>query len=332
MQPRDASSEDAPGARSLARQHPRAWDVPVLLGLASVLLVVGQVLPGVTIHFVVREPEHYSVMGGVIDLWEVGNPVLAVILFSFSVVFPIVKLVALGVLWFRPLEAARRARWCHALKALGKWSMLDTFVVILLVGTVQLSRLVTIVKTNPEPAVYAFGAAILLSIALTFRVAGLALPHDERRQGPTSLDPSLGLAALAAAGCLLAALAYPVMQVEKKGIEHVYAIVEGSLALDAGPEPVLALTLAVLVVALPLAFLLGLAFVGLRRRPASPRALTRLMTLERWAMADVFVLALWLVYTKVAGIAEVVRLPGYWAMIAAGLLSLYCAFRLRRVY
>ena len=81
---------------------------------------------------------------------------------------------------------------------------------------------------------------------------------------------------------------------------------------------------------------LGIAlFAGgltLAASPASPRARTRLMTLERWAMADVFVLALWLVYTKVAGIAEVVRLPGYWAMIAAGLLSLYCAFRLRRVY
>lgn len=332
MQPSEPRPDEAPDGLSLARRHPGAWDVPVLLGLAAALLLVGQILPGVTIHFVVREPERYSVMGGVIDLWQVGNEALAVILFSFSVVFPVVKLVALAILWFRPLPEARRARWCHALKALGKWSMLDTFVVILLVGTVQLSRLVTIVKTNPEPAVYAFGAAILLSIGLTFRVASLAAPRDEGVESRAGLDLPLGFAALGAAACLVAALVFPVMRVEKKGIEHVYSIVEGTLALDQGLEPLLALTLALLVVLLPLAFLIGIGVLCIRPRGATPRTLARLVALERWAMADVFVLALWLVYTKVSGIAEVTRLAGYWAMVAAGLLSLYCAFRVRRVY
>ncbi|MCB9916022.1 MAG: paraquat-inducible protein A [Planctomycetes bacterium] len=326
-----AVGEEAP--RSLARRHPRAWDVPAGLVLSGVLLVVGQVLPGVTIHFVVRAPESYSVMGGVRDLWEVGNPVLAVILFGFSVLFPVLKLAALFALWWRPWAPARRASWCHWLKALGKWSMLDTFVVVLLVGTVQLSKLITIVRTWPEPAVYAFGASILLATALTFRMARLAHGADEAPAGPPArLDRALALCAFAGAACLVLGVALPVLHVEKKGVERLYALPAATIELvQAGWSAALAATTVVLVVLLPLVFLVGLGVLSLRPAP-SARAVARLVALERWAMLDVFVLALWLVYTKVSGIADVTRLGGYWALVAAGALSLVCAWRVRRVY
>lgn len=319
-------------ARALRELRPAARDVPILLLVAAILLLAGQLLPGVTIHFIVREPEHYSVVGGALDLWNFGNHALAVVLFCFSVLFPTVKLLGLVWLWFKPMDGRRRAIWCHRLKALGKWSMLDTFVVILLIGTIQLSRLLVVVRTYAEPAVYLFAAAIILSIALTFRIAKLAQTGDENEHIIPPLDWSVTFASWSAAGCLVASLIFPVLRVEKKGITHIYSILEGTreLALD-GMGMLLAAMVGLFVIGLPLVYLVGLGGLALRKSP-SERSVSRLVALERWAMADVFVLALWLVYTKVSGIADAARLPGFWLMIAAGTLSVYCAYRVRRVY
>lgn len=319
--------------------HPRAWWVPALLLVAAGLLVAGQVLPGVTIRTPARPEESYSVFGGVVDLWRGRHPELAVVLFSFSIVFPVVKLCALAWLWFRPMHVGPRASAAQRLKPLGKWSLLDAFVVAALVGAVQLrTKLVVLATAEVENAVYWFAASIVLTILLSFHIARLADDAAEGTHFVPRLDRTTLLVPFVAAGCLVAALVQPLLFVERSlfettPVKHVYGFASAWTDLVADGEWVLAVLLALFVVLLPLVYFLGLgslAWLQLRGR-VSDRALSTLAALERWAMVDVYFLGVLLVRTKVGGFADATRLPGFWFLAAAASLSIYCAIRVRRV-
>ena len=326
---------EAGSARSLRSIHADAWWIPALLLIAGGWLVAGQVLPGVTIRTVSRPEAHYSVYGGVVDLWKGGNGFLAVVLFSFSIVFPTVKWLALVWMWFCPLDAARRASAAHWLKPLGKWSLVDTFVVAALVGAVQLrTKLVDLATAEVESAVYWFGGSIVISIFLSFRIGRLA---DDEAGGEHFIprpDRTLILAPLLAAGCLVAGLLQPILLVEKKLFQHTYSFPVAWGELVAGGEWFLAAVLGLFVAVLPLVYFVGLGVSAWRQAAGrgDGRALSGLVAVERWAMIDVYFLGVLLVNSKVDGFADATRLPGFWFLAAAAALSIYCAFRVRRVY
>ena len=62
---------------------------------------------------------------------------------------------------WRPLE---RARLYRVLDAIGRWSMLDIFVVALLSTVVQLSALASV---GPGPGALAFAVVVVLTMAAT---------------------------------------------------------------------------------------------------------------------------------------------------------------------
>lgn len=321
--------------RPLREAYPSLWPVPVLLALTVTLLVIGQVLPGVTIHTIGREANQYSVFGGVRDLWRGGNELLACVLFCFSILFPAVKCGALIWIWFLPMQPRRRANFGHWLKPLGKWSMLDTFVVIALVGAVQLRKMgLTLATAYPEPAVYLFASAIVLSILLSFWIARLADDQAGDEHFIPKLDLSLLLAPWGAAGCLVAAFFYPVMLVEKKMFESSYELVTAARALEGSHEYALLGVFLLFVLVLPLVYFVGLGVLTIRQWQGKTieRALSMLVAMERWAMVDVFFLGVLLVYAKVGAFANVIVSPGFWLIAAAAGLSVYCAARVRRVY
>ena len=110
--------------------------------------------------------ENHTIIGGVVDLWNSGSWDLAAIVFVASVVVPILKMLALGLL---AMTAHKRSRWRQSqrarlyrlLEAVGHWSMLDIFVVALLVTLVQFGSLA---QTRPEPGIIAFGAVVVLTM------------------------------------------------------------------------------------------------------------------------------------------------------------------------
>lgn len=113
----------------------------------------------------------YSVWAGVVELWRQGEATLALIVFFFSIVFPLVKLTALAILWFVRLPEDGRSRLLHWLGLLGKWSMLDVFVVAILIVLVKLGPLA---RVEPRAGVYVFSAAILASMLTAMYVERLA--------------------------------------------------------------------------------------------------------------------------------------------------------------
>jgi paraquat-inducible protein A len=332
---KDGELPSPAGFRSLRSAAQTRWPYELALLVTVVCLVAGQNLVGVTIISLGIPPDHYSVFGGVFDLWAEGNRLLAVILFSFSVVFPALKCVALGWMWFRPMDPRKRASLGHWLKPLGKWSMLDMFVVAALVGAVQLrGPFIDLATANPEPAAYLFAGAILLSLVLSFWIARLADDESGDAHFIPQLDLSLVIAPWGAAICLGAALTQPIMRVSKKIFSHVYSsetAVDGLLKRH--DEPLLVI-LVLFVVLLPLIYFLWLGIVALMQRAGRDvdRALSSLVMIERWAMVDVYCLGLLLVYFKIIGFAEAELLTGFWLILASAVLSIYCAMRVRRVY
>lgn len=156
---------------ALRELHPRhALLVPAAIAGSTILLLIGLSLPLLYSQKMFWQST-YSVWTGVVELWRQNELALSAILFFFSIVFPFVKLTGLTVIWFLKLPEEQRSRLLHWLGILGKWSMLDVFVVAILIVLVKLGPFV---KIEPRAGVYVFAAAIAVSMLTTMYVDMLA--------------------------------------------------------------------------------------------------------------------------------------------------------------
>ena len=161
--------------RSLREQHPKQFVVPMALLLSAALLWLGLSLPLMDAQTGIlwkTWKSSYSVWAGVVALWHQDEHVLAGVVFFSSMVFPLVKLILLAGLWYVRLAEEQRSTLLGWLEALGKWSMLDVFIVAILIVLVKLGPLANV---QPREGVYVFGAAILASMLTTKYIAHLAL-------------------------------------------------------------------------------------------------------------------------------------------------------------
>jgi paraquat-inducible protein A len=140
----------------------RAW---AFLIAAAILYVPANLLPIMQTN---RLTEHRNdtILSGVAYLWDDGSWDLAAIVFVASVVVPVVKLLALGsVLWStqRGVKTGRRARATlfHFTEVIGHWSMLDVFVVALLVTLVKFGAFADV---EPLSGVVAFAFVVVLTM------------------------------------------------------------------------------------------------------------------------------------------------------------------------
>lgn len=166
------NSTKAHGARrALQELYPtHIFVIPAALILSTVLLMRGLSLPLLYSQKVFWQST-YSVWTGIVDLWGMNEYGLAAVLFFFSIVFPMVKLIALAVIWFVKLPEGKRMGLLHWLGILGKWSMLDVFIVAILIVLVKLGPFV---KVEPRVGVYVFAAAIVASMLVTMYIDALA--------------------------------------------------------------------------------------------------------------------------------------------------------------
>ncbi len=125
----------------------------------------------------------------------------------------------------------------------------------------------------------------------------------------------------------------PLMQVRlwRWGAEREVSVLSGLQALWA-EEPALALLVTFFAIVAPTVKVLGLALVHFRL--LSPRLLVALFWVGRLAMADVFLIAVWIVAFKGLGIGQVTVLWGLWlftgCILAALMLSLATEVQRRR--
>jgi len=114
-----------------------------------------------------------TIISGVVFLWEDGSWYLALIVFLASILVPLGKMLTLVVLLLSvqlpnveltPERRAQRAKLYRMVEFIGKWSMLDIYVVALLATVVQLTALASV---RAGPAALAFGAVVVLTMLAT---------------------------------------------------------------------------------------------------------------------------------------------------------------------
>lgn len=145
--------------------------MPVLLALAAVLLTLGLYFPLLRIEKMLFWKNEYSVATGVFGLFEDRQYLLAAVVFFWSVVFPIGKLVLLVWLWFGRSDAKQRAFVLRWLDKVSRWSMLDVFIVAVLIVALKLGPIASV---TVEPGLYVFAGAVVLLMLLGAWIENLA--------------------------------------------------------------------------------------------------------------------------------------------------------------
>jgi paraquat-inducible protein A len=140
----------------------RTW---AYLSAAVILYIPSNVLPVMETSSLFGAQKD-TILSGVVYLWRSGAWPLAAIVFVASIMVPLLKITALAFLtltvqlrWQR--QARSRARLYRMVELVGRWSMLDIYVIAILVALVQLKALATI---KAGPAAFAFAAVVVLTM------------------------------------------------------------------------------------------------------------------------------------------------------------------------
>ncbi len=184
-------------SRCGARMHPRKPDslmrTQALSVAAAIMYLPANLLP--VLHTVtILGSKDDSIISGIVQFWRSGDWPIATIVFIASVVFPLLKLVALAFLaWTagctsrsHPLLGTRLFR---VVERLGRWSMLDIFVIALTIALVNFRSVAT--ATSGWGAV-AFAAVVVLTMTATMQFDPRLIwdahagPHDRNRNGSSS--------------------------------------------------------------------------------------------------------------------------------------------------
>ena len=112
------------------------------------------------------EEQQDTIMSGIIYFWTSGSWVLAIIVFIASFLVPLFKLAVMILLLIMVQRRSswrlqQRAQLYRIVEVVGRWSMLDVFVVSLLTGLVQIKGFATIYAGE---GITAFAAVVVFTM------------------------------------------------------------------------------------------------------------------------------------------------------------------------
>ncbi|KAL7530846.1 hypothetical protein ACHAXR_010146, partial [Thalassiosira sp. AJA248-18] len=137
----------------------RSKEVPLFLRLSIPIVILGNIALFLSGHlslggtvnisgsfagqnFDVDGFFEFSMAKSTIEMWAAGAKSLAILIVIFSGVWPYTKLLTTLIIWFAPprwLSSMRRGKILHWLDVLGKWSMVDIFVLLMTLASFRLS-------------------------------------------------------------------------------------------------------------------------------------------------------------------------------------------------
>lgn len=140
----------------------RTW---ALVVAAAVLYIPANLLPVMTvIYFGSGAPS--TIMSGVKELFAAGQVPIALLVFTASIAVPVLKLV--GMVWLLlsvqlgvRRGRRRRTKIFFLIRGIGRWSMVDIFMISILVSLVSLGAIATVV---PGMGALSFAAVVLLTM------------------------------------------------------------------------------------------------------------------------------------------------------------------------
>jgi paraquat-inducible protein A len=140
----------------------RTW---ALLIAACILYIPANLLPVMTVtSFGQGEPD--TILSGVKTLIAAGMWPVAILVFFASITVPVLKIIALA---FLLISVQRRSAWrsrdrtvlYRLVESVGRWSMVDIFMISILVALVNLGAIASIL---PGPGAIAFAAVVILTM------------------------------------------------------------------------------------------------------------------------------------------------------------------------
>lgn len=140
----------------------RCW---ALLITGIILYIPANTLPIMETNLL-GQSELSTILGGVVTLWHHGSYPIAIVIFIASVLVPLGKMLA--IIWLcislntnHRIPAIHQTRIYRLTELVGRWSMVDVFVVAVLVGLIQLGGLMSI---YPGAAALAFAGVVILTM------------------------------------------------------------------------------------------------------------------------------------------------------------------------
>lgn len=166
----------------------RTW---AYLIAAAILYVPANLLPVMNTSSLFGAQKD-TIMSGVAYLWQSGSWPLAIIVFIASIAVPMLKILAIGYLAATAnlrmtQQNVQRARIYRVVELVGRWSMLDIYVIAVLVALVQFSAMATI---EAGPASIAFGAVVVLTMFAAMSFDPRLIWDTDRSTSPPSAEGS----------------------------------------------------------------------------------------------------------------------------------------------
>jgi len=143
--------------------HARSW---AFLIAAMILYIPANLLPVMRTSTLLGGAENNTILSGVVELWTGGAWDLAVIVFTASIAVPLMKMACLSLLLLSSRQGSvrwqrERTRIYRMVEFIGRWSMLDVFVVALLLSLVRFGILA---EVHAGPGIVAFCAVVVLTM------------------------------------------------------------------------------------------------------------------------------------------------------------------------
>ncbi|WP_023640101.1 membrane integrity-associated transporter subunit PqiA [Dickeya zeae] len=152
------------------RRHSLQWTLALLF--TSVLLYVPANLMPIMVTEALGHNVTSTIMSGVILLWDSGSWPVALVIFVASIMVPTLKMLAMGWLCWcahgsRRHDTERLHRVYEVVEFVGRWSMIDVFVIAVLSAMVRMGRLMSI---YPAIGAVLFATVVILTMiaAMTF--------------------------------------------------------------------------------------------------------------------------------------------------------------------
>ncbi len=148
-----------------ARKHNSLqWTLALLI--TSVMLYIPANLLPIMVTEAFGSQISSTIMSGVILLWEDGSYPVALVIFIASILVPSLKILAISWLcwdtkWKKQRDREQMLRVYEIVEFVGRWSMIDVFVIAVLSALVRMGRLMSI---YPDTGAVLFAMVVILTM------------------------------------------------------------------------------------------------------------------------------------------------------------------------
>lgn len=158
--------------------------IPMMLAINIAIFVAGNLKTGAGVSAQIKQGDktfdlgelaEFTLQNSVHDMWQAGVYPLSILIALFSGGWPYMKLVLMGSCWCIPIQILnlrRRENLLMWLDALGKWSLIDTYVLVIFLVSFRFhiaefqGAFVMDIFVTPEAGFYLFLIATMLSLAM----------------------------------------------------------------------------------------------------------------------------------------------------------------------